>query len=79
MKPLITLRLNFCSDGVDRSVSSTFLLLGLGFESSKFFGCHHTTVFAARTGKNQMSRLPRKNEALGQGNNGFPFHLLLFG
>lgn len=28
--------------------------------------------------KNQMSRLPRKNEALGIGNNGFPFLLLLF-
>ena len=35
MKPLVTLSWNFCSDGVNRSVFSTFLL-GLGFESSNF-------------------------------------------
>lgn len=35
MKPLVTLSWNFCSDGVNRSVFSTFLL-GLGFEPSNF-------------------------------------------
>ena len=43
MKPSVTPSMNFCSDGVDRSVSSTFLL-GLGFESSSLFGCHQTNV-----------------------------------
>jgi len=48
MKPLITLSLNFCSDGVDRSVSSTFLLLGLGFESSRFFSDVTKQLFSQR-------------------------------
>jgi hypothetical protein len=45
----------------------------------RIFRMSPNNCFRSAHGKNQMSRLPRKNEALGIGNNGFPFLLLFFG